>query len=239
MSSSSRASRASGAAALAAIALALPSAGPAAAQDSYERLSDERTETWWSYVDERAKVRAAPATSARRVGTLRTRTHLGSPDTVVVLGRQGRWARVRFSGIGSRHGWVPARVLSEPEMVTTRLLIDRARTRITLYDRDERVFTARVGVGARGSPTPSGRFFVREKVISKNPGGIYGPLAYGLSAHSKYRTDWPGGGQVGVHGTNQPGLIPGRISNGCVRLTNRSIRRLGRRMPVGTPVTIR
>jgi lipoprotein-anchoring transpeptidase ErfK/SrfK len=118
-------------------------------------------------------------------------------------------------------------------------VIDRARTLVVLYDRGKRVMSMRAGVGARGSPTPSGRFYVREKVIPSNSGGIYGPVAFGLSAHSEDRTDWPGGGQVGVHGTNQPGLIPGRISNGCVRLRNRSIRRLARRLPVGTPVTIR
>ena len=239
MSSSSRPSRASRRAALGAVLAAFALAAPAAAQEPYERLSDERTETWFSYVEERAKVRAAPRTSAKRVGTLRTTTHLGSPDTVVVLGRQGRWTRVRFSGIGSRWGWVPSRVLSEAALVRTRLVIDRPRRRVVLYDRGERVMSFRAGVGAAGSPTPRGQFFVREKVIPKSSGGIYGPLAFGLSAHSKYRTDWPGGGQVGVHGTNQPGLIPGRISNGCVRLRNRSIRRLARRLPVGTPVTIR
>lgn len=239
MSSSSRPSRASRRAALGAILAACALAAPAAAQEPYERLSDERTETWFSYVEERAKVRAGARTSARRVGTLRTRTHLGSPDTVVVLGRQGRWSRIRFSGIGSRFGWVPTRVLSEPAFVRTRLVIDRPRRRVVLYDRGERVMTFSAGVGAVGSPTPRGQFFVREKIIPSSSGGIYGPFAFGLSAHSKYRTDWPGGGQVGVHGTNQPGLIPGRISNGCVRLRNRSIRRLARRLPVGTPVTIR
>jgi lipoprotein-anchoring transpeptidase ErfK/SrfK len=52
-------------------------------------------------------------------------------------------------------------------------------------------------------------------------------------------TDWPGGGFVGVHGTNEPQLIPGRISHGCVRLRNEDILRLARLLPVGTPVTIR
>lgn len=50
---------------------------------------------------------------------------------------------------------------------------------------------------------------------------------------------WPNEGQVGVHGTNEPWLIPGRISHGCIRLRNPDIRRLARLMPVGTPVTIR
>jgi hypothetical protein len=49
----------------------------------------------------------------------------------------------------------------------------------------------------------------------------------------------PAGGFIGIHGTDQPGLIPGRISHGCVRLRNSAILALARVMPVGTPVTIR
>ena len=41
---------------------------------------------------------------------------------------------------------------------------------------------------------------------------------------------------IGIHGTNQPGRIPGRPSHGCVRIRNREIRRLARLMPIGTPV---
>ena len=237
MWSSSRRSRARGAALGALAASCALCAAPA--QAKYQQLSDERTETWWSYVETGAKVRAAPRASAERVGTLSTRTHLGSPSTVVVLGVNGKWSRIRFNGIGSRWGWVPSRVLTEPTAVNTRLVIDRARTRAVLYEDGERVMSTRVGVGARGSPTPAGQFYVREKVIPSSSGGIYGPVAFGLSAHSKYRTDWPGGGQVGVHGTNEPGLIPGRISNGCVRMRNSSIRRFAERLLVGTPVTIR
>ncbi len=49
----------------------------------------------------------------------------------------------------------------------------------------------------------------------------------------------PAGGFVGIHGTNRPELIPGRISHGCIRLRNRDIVRLDKLMPVGTPLTIR
>jgi hypothetical protein len=222
------------------VAAAGLAAAPAPAQEErYEPLSDERTETWWAYVESPAKVRRLPATTAPRVGRIGVRTYLGSPDSVLVLARQGRWSRVRYSGLGRRVGWVPTRVLSAPQRVAARLVIDRARRKIVLYENGERVLAFAIGVGARGSPTPAGRFYVREKVVVSSGGGTYGPIAYGLSAHSKYRTDWPGGGQVGVHGTNQPGLIPGRISNGCVRLRNRSILRLARRLRVGTPVLIR
>jgi lipoprotein-anchoring transpeptidase ErfK/SrfK len=52
-------------------------------------------------------------------------------------------------------------------------------------------------------------------------------------------TDWPGGGVVGIHGTNQPQLIPGRPSHGCIRVPNGKISRLARIMPIGTPVLIK
>jgi lipoprotein-anchoring transpeptidase ErfK/SrfK len=44
---------------------------------------------------------------------------------------------------------------------------------------------------------------------------------------------------VGIHGTNQPELIPGRPSHGCIRVRNRAIKRLARLMPIGTPIRIR
>jgi lipoprotein-anchoring transpeptidase ErfK/SrfK len=51
-------------------------------------------------------------------------------------------------------------------------------------------------------------------------------------------SDWPGGGVIGIHGTNEPGLIPGHPSHGCVRVPNDAVRRLARLMPLGTPVRI-
>ena len=47
-----------------------------------------------------------------------------------------------------------------------------------------------------------------------------------------------GGGIVGIHGTNQPGLIPGKISHGCVRVPNANILKLNKLMKVGTPLTV-
>ncbi len=40
---------------------------------------------------------------------------------------------------------------------------------------------------------------------------------------------------VEIHGMNQPGILPGRVSHGCIRMRDRDILRLDRR----TPVTIR
>jgi L,D-transpeptidase catalytic domain len=206
------------------------------------RLSDERTRTLRATVLHAAVVRSRPNAGARRVGALGTRTYFGIADLVVLLGRSasdgGAWSLVRYPGIGRRTGWVPTAALADPEVVSSWLVIDRGRQRVRLFRRGHLAFEAKVGVGARGSPTPGGRFYVRERIVPQR-GSIYGSMAFGLSAYSRHRTDWPGGGQVGVHGTDEPELIPGRISNGCVRLRNRAIRRLDRLMPIGTPVLIR
>ena len=67
---------------------------------------------------------------------------------------------------------------------------------------------------------------------------VYGTRAIGTSAYAPGLTDWPGGGVVGMHGTNEPGLIPGRPSHGCIRLRNSAINRLYRLVPKGTPIEI-
>jgi hypothetical protein len=66
----------------------------------------------------------------------------------------------------------------------------------------------------------------------------YGPVAFGTSVRSPAATGWPAGGFVGIHGTDRPDLVPGRVSHGCIRLRNADIRALARRMRVGTPLTI-
>ena len=94
-----------------------------------------------------------------------------------------------------------------------------------------------IGVGQAHSPTPRGEYYVRE-MLSKFDDPFYGPVAFGTSARSTTLTDWPGGGYIGIHGTDRPELVPGRISHGCIRMRNANIRRLARLMPLGTPITI-
>ena len=208
----------------------------------YRSLSDEREHMLHATVIRRARVRAAPEADAATVGRLKTRTFFGTAELALVLGTTtadgGRWSYVRYPGLGQRTGWVPSRVLGPPASVNTLLVIDRRRTVVRLFKHGRVVFRAPVGVGARQSPTPAGRYYVRERVVPPSSDSIYGVLAFGLSAYSRFRTDWPGGGQVGLHGTNEPDLIPGHISNGCIRLKNRAVARLDRLMPIGTPVRI-
>jgi lipoprotein-anchoring transpeptidase ErfK/SrfK len=47
-----------------------------------------------------------------------------------------------------------------------------------------------------------------------------------------------GGGQYAIHGTNQPGLIGGFVSHGCIRMYNADITDLFGRVGVGTTVVV-
>ena len=75
-------------------------------------------------------------------------------------------------------------------------------------------------------------YWIRELI--RGDFGAYGPWAFGTSAYSNL-SDWPGGGVIGLHGTNQPQLIPGRPSHGCIRMPNAKVLKLRKLMPIGTP----
>jgi lipoprotein-anchoring transpeptidase ErfK/SrfK len=121
--------------------------------------------------------------------------------------------------------------------VDAKLIVDIGRLTATLLRGGRVVFRARVGVGQARWPTPRGRFYIRNR-LTRFAGPTYGPLAFGTSARSAHLTDWPDGGFIGIHGTDHPELIPGRVSHGCIRMRNADIVALGRLMPVGTPLTI-
>ena len=115
--------------------------------------------------------------------------------------------------------------------------IDKRALKARLFKDGREIWTSSVGIGAPSTPTPSGRYWVRERLSNLNGNPAYGPFAFGTAAYSRL-SDWPGGGVVGIHGTNAPGLIPGRPSHGCVRVPNAKILQLKQLMPVGTPIWI-
>jgi lipoprotein-anchoring transpeptidase ErfK/SrfK len=208
-------------------------------------LSDSATETYrWAFLRHRAIARTGPSYSARA----RTRISFRTPElyrnVVQVLDgvryKNGQtWIRVRLAILpnGSK-GWVPRNALTAFNKTHKRLVINHATLRATLYNRGRPIFKTIVGVGQPHWPTPRGEFYVREK-LSGYYAPTYGPRAFGLNARSAVLTDWPGGGFIGIHGTNEPQILPGRVSHGCVRMRNGPILRLFRLMPLGTPVQIR
>lgn len=208
-----------------------------------ERLSDELRITRFANAVALAPVRSRPSTKAPHVARLRYQTEDGPLETYLALesriGAGGRtWVHIRVPGRpNGRTGWVDRDDLGPLFEVTTMLRIDRHALRATLYRSGRPIWTSRVGIGKTATPTPAGRYWIRELLRNLGGGTSYGPWAFGTAAYSKL-SDWPGGGVIGIHGTNEPQLIPGRPSHGCVRVPNDKIRRLARLMPVGTPVRI-
>jgi lipoprotein-anchoring transpeptidase ErfK/SrfK len=222
----------------------LPQSPAPAFRPGKPRLLDRSEKVYrWAPVLRTAEARAAPSAAAPVVATLDTRTPEGTTNLVLVVGARqvaGRlWVRVRLAVLpNNTTGWVPRSALGGYHFVHTRLVVNLARLQATLLYDGRVIFRAPVGVGQSRSPTPTGSFYVREE-LTRFASPFYGPIAFGTSARSSVLTDWPSGGFVGIHGTNEPGLIPGRVSHGCIRLRNRDIIRLSRLMPVGTPVTVR
>ena len=210
-----------------------------------ERLSNERTVTRWGHTNLLGGIREEPSMASESIGKLRWNTEDGLPEVYLVLESRldddgDAWLKIRIPRRPNGDtGWVREEQISNLKVVTTHLTIDRSKLRATLRKSGKVVWSSPIGVGAAGTVTPSGRFWIRERL--KNLGGspIYGPWAFGTSAYSATLTDWPGGGVVGIHGTNQPGLIPGRPSHGCVRVPNAKISRLAKIMPIGTPLRIK
>src|SRR3954470_7097334 len=193
----------------------------------------------WAFTLKTAIARRSPDVGSAAVARLRLRTQDGTDELVMVLrrgvGASGRrWVEVRLPILPNNStGWVPQEALGGFHRVRTWLRIDTKHLRATLIRSGHKVFRARIGVGRRQWPTPKGQFYVRDRLEGFKPGGMYGPLAFGLNARSDVLTDWPQGGFVGVHGTDTPSILPGRVSHGCIRMRNRDILRLGRLMPVG------
>lgn len=209
-----------------------------------QRLSNERTETRWAHPKISRPIRKLPKASSRRLARVHYFTEDGYPEVYLVLRRwtapngQG-WLKVRIPmRPNGRKGWVRESALGRLRMVRTRLVVDRPRLRATLYRSGNRIWRSRIGIGKSATPTPAGDHWIRERIRVADPAGPYGPWAFGTSAYASI-SDWPGGGVVGIHGTDQPNLIPGRPSHGCIRVPNRAISRLAHRMPIGTPVRIR
>jgi lipoprotein-anchoring transpeptidase ErfK/SrfK len=193
--------------------------------------------TWGSVA-----VRNAPRRSAPVVKTLAQFRPDYLPRTVMALDERrdaaGRptWYRIAVPGRpNGRTGWIPA-AAARVEPVDRWLVIYRGSRKFELYVDGRLRRAGPVAVGAPGMETPTGLFYVQSRFVpSTYP--ILGAYAFETSGYSKL-SDWPGGGVVGVHGTNTPWLIGQAVSHGCVRLRNSDVLALRKLVRIGTPVKI-
>jgi hypothetical protein len=233
------------------LAAALPEAAATAARASASGnaiaslsgpISDETTTTYWAYSVERAPIRSAPTRRGQVIGSVHLSTEDGFPEDYLVLAQRAypdrTWFKIRIPGRpNGRTGWVPEQALGFLQVTHEHLVVDEHRLRLTLYSWGRKIFSAPVGIGKQSTPTPTGHFWIREKFrVTADP--FYGPYAFGTADYSTL-SEWAHGGVVGIHGTNEPSLIPGAPSHGCVRMTDHDITDLWPLLKVGTPVTIR
>jgi lipoprotein-anchoring transpeptidase ErfK/SrfK len=150
-----------------------------------------------------------------------------------------RWYRVELpikpNGVT---GYVRASAL-EVQTVETRIVVDVSDRELTLYEAGKVKLRATVAVGSPATPTPTGRFYVNQRLIPTDTSGPFGPGAVGISAFSNVLTGWAQGGPVAIHGTNQPWSIGRAVSNGCIRLPNATLKKVFAVAYAGTPVIIR
>lgn len=215
-----------------------------AVKNRMRRLSDERLLSRWAHPARLTDIYSRHSARSRKVGRIRFFTEDGFPEVYLLLreyvdSQEREWVQVRIpKRPNGRTGWVPRDALGPYNVNRFQLVVNRNTLRAKLFKRGRVVWSAPVGVGASGTKTPAGRFWVREKFRFKNT-PVYGTHAIGTSAYAPTLSDWPNGGVVGIHGTNQPGLIPGRPSHGCIRVKNPDIARLYRMLPLGTPLLVR
>ncbi|HTP19929.1 MAG TPA: L,D-transpeptidase [Solirubrobacteraceae bacterium] len=222
--------------------LALPALGQARTVKR-QVLSHPGFKSTWAYLESGTDAYASPSRHSPVLGYLGLTTQDGTSQLLLeqqrVLIHGAWWVQVRLPlRPAGQIGWVPESTLGEPQTVHTYVVVSTEKMTLTLYRDGKVIFSTRVGTGKASTPTPHGQFYIRDRLTGFAPGSIYGPVAFGTSALSNVETDWPGGGVIGIHGTNEPSLIPGHPSHGCIRVPNWEIVQLARSLPIGTPLTI-
>ena len=175
-----------------------------------------------------------------RVGAL---TRFGSHRALgVVATHHGRWLAVTEAGVGgNRAVWLDARA-GGLRYARTRLELDVDLSARTLTVRRDLTVVRRmsVGVGADGSPTPTGRFAVTDKLNGGDFSAAYGCCILALSAVQPHLpAGWSGGNRIAIHGTLSSSDFGRAVSAGCVHARDADLRYLMRLVPLGTPVVIR
>lgn len=186
----------------------------------------------------RTQLRARPG--GRVVRALGTHTGYGSERVLSVVARRGPWLGVLTDHLpNSRAGWIPAEsvtLLHEPYT----LHVDLSRRRLVVHHEGRPVRRIAVAVGRPGNDTPTGRFAVTDLLRISRHDPQYGCCALALTARQpNVPQGWSGGDRVAIHGTTNEGTLGSSVSSGCLRASDRDMRWLLARIPLGAPVRIR
>jgi lipoprotein-anchoring transpeptidase ErfK/SrfK len=167
-------------------------------------------------------------------------TQFGSETTLAVAAHRGRWIGVTSTDLpNGTIGWLKRDGL-KTSTTHMAIRIDLSQRSLELRDGRRVVRRASVGIGRPGSPTPTGRFSVTDKMPGSRYSAFYGCCIVALSGHQVHTPPgWQGGNRLAIHGTNDPASIGVPSSAGCLHADADDLRYLMRRVPLGTPVFIR
>jgi len=185
-------------------------------------------------------VKVYPSAAATSPGTtLRNPLPSGAPLVFLTQERRGDRVRVLLPvRPNGSQGWVRTADVKLFQH-DYRITVSTGSHELRLYRAGKVVMRAPVGLGTSTTPTPGGVFYVKELIRPRDPGGAYGPFAYGLSGYSDVLDEFLGGrGEIGIHGTDDPGSVGRSVSHGCIRMRNADITRLTKLLPLGVPVQI-
>ena len=187
----------------------------------------------------RTALRQAPRAEARVLVDARTRTDFGNTTVLYVDERRDGWARVHHPELGNgERAWVAERdveFVREPWAIE----VDLSDRRAEVFLHGEVIDRFRVGVGRSGSDTPTGTFAVTD-LIRTEGASAYGCCILALTGHQpSLPAGWIGGDRLALHGTPDESSVGAARSAGCIRLRERDLRRLLRRIRLGSRVTIR
>lgn len=178
-------------------------------------------------------------------GEVWSTTEYGNPLVVrVIQGSDGdEWAEVELPvrPNGSR-GWIRTAGL-EWSTVEHHMFADLSERSLALFDGDKLVLTTRVIVGKPTTPTPTLGGFLVEKLANHDQ--AYGSVVMGdwilaLSFFSEVFETFGGkpGYRIAVHGAHIPELLGRALSNGGLRLPNKTLELIAHEAPLGTIVRI-
>jgi L,D-transpeptidase catalytic domain len=181
-------------------------------------------------------LRTRPGTRVlARVGA---RTEFGSPQTLAVALRKGAWLAVRSPALGNDEvGWARAsqlRLLRRP----VSLEVDLSQRELTVHDPEGGARRISVAIGAPDTSTPTGDFYVTDKLAGADFGPYYGCCILALSGRQpNLPAGWSGGDRLAIHGSPTP-TWGQAVSNGCLHADEADLRYLMKTVPLGTSVKI-
>lgn len=157
----------------------------------------------------------------------------------VVQKRPDGWVQVQLpQRPNGQTGWIPPGEVSLAQ-TPYRIEVSLAAHQITVFDKSAVLYQGPVATGAAATPTPTGSYYLRVLLRNSDPSSVYGPFAFGLSAHSDALTTFNGSdAEIGLHGNNDTSALGREVSHGCIRMDNTAITRLAEILPLGTPVEI-